>query len=481
MKRGREDPPPNSSGFASSTSSPPAKKPSNPQAASPSPPTSSPSTSSNPRPPPPSSSSSATQGMPKVQDALGYLDKVKCFARGTLVRLYDGSTRPVEAVQPGLQLMGDDSTPRTVGHLTCGRAAMYRVTPALKSQSPFTVNGAHILVLRVARAPRMVSGAGRRGWAVQWWEVDTDNAVRLQVERLSSRAAAATRCAALHRTDASAVWEVAVDDFLRAPAALQRQCSLALSPAVTFVNAQWPRLQSVLSAVLGQEASQPQVEWAAWYLGLWLAAGTALSEWVPSGGRMTDAQRRVIDRVEECRQLFAGMEDSGTVPRHLLQAYGLLDNPHVPHAWLCDSLEVRRCILAGAADGSETNRATGACHISAQSPAVSAGYQLLASSLGLNSDVAGGGKLAVTSGLEDVAPYSVTGLKQRLQRSGMDSAARQCAFSLTAQGEDEYFGFSVYGGSSFRFLLADFTVTHNVSQHNSVANLASSRYAAISL
>ena len=35
----------------------------------------------------------------------------KCLVKGTLVRMFDGSTKPVENVCVGDLLMGDDSTP----------------------------------------------------------------------------------------------------------------------------------------------------------------------------------------------------------------------------------------------------------------------------------------------------------------------------------------------------------------------------------
>ena len=75
----------------------------------------------------------------------------KCWAAGTQLYRADGSLVAVEHVQEGDALMGDDSTPRVVqkGSATHGTAPMYTVTPRSKCAArPFTVNGAHILVLR---------------------------------------------------------------------------------------------------------------------------------------------------------------------------------------------------------------------------------------------------------------------------------------------------------------------------------------------
>jgi len=49
----------------------------------------------------------------------------KCFGLGTEIYMYDGSTKKVEDIIVGDQLMGIDSTPRTVLSLANGREQMY--------------------------------------------------------------------------------------------------------------------------------------------------------------------------------------------------------------------------------------------------------------------------------------------------------------------------------------------------------------------
>lgn len=69
-----------------------------------------------------------------------------CHAKGTMILMADGSTKPVEAIVVGDKLMGPDSCPRTVLRLCRGRQPMYRITP--KKRAPFVVNRDHILALR---------------------------------------------------------------------------------------------------------------------------------------------------------------------------------------------------------------------------------------------------------------------------------------------------------------------------------------------
>ena len=109
------------------------------------------------------------------------MDFVKCFARGTRVRLYNGDTIAVENVAVGQQLMGDDSTPRTVTALAQGRAPMFTISPIEGGAQPFTVNGAHILVLvnNVKPLIRHSDSHYQKPWTIEGYEVSTaDNIMR---------------------------------------------------------------------------------------------------------------------------------------------------------------------------------------------------------------------------------------------------------------------------------------------------------------
>ena len=70
----------------------------------------------------------------------------KCFAKGTKIRMYDGSVKNIEHIGNGELVMGDDSTPRTTYGITSGRERMYRIVP--NSGEPFECNESHILSLK---------------------------------------------------------------------------------------------------------------------------------------------------------------------------------------------------------------------------------------------------------------------------------------------------------------------------------------------
>lgn len=70
----------------------------------------------------------------------------KCLAPGTLVLMYNGMVKPVEKIQVGELLMGDDSTPREVLSTCSGMEDMYQIKQT--AGDTYTVNESHILSLK---------------------------------------------------------------------------------------------------------------------------------------------------------------------------------------------------------------------------------------------------------------------------------------------------------------------------------------------
>ena len=68
-----------------------------------------------------------------------------CHAKGTLIRMFDGSVKKVEDIKVGNLLMGPDSKSRKVLELKNGSQMMYKITPT--KSKPFVVNKDHILHL----------------------------------------------------------------------------------------------------------------------------------------------------------------------------------------------------------------------------------------------------------------------------------------------------------------------------------------------
>lgn len=81
---------------------------------------------------------------------LGQAGSGKCFGRGTLIMMYDGRVKPVESINIGDILMGDDSTARTVLNLARGEEELYQLS---YKNGSVCVTRDHILCLKYDRLP----------------------------------------------------------------------------------------------------------------------------------------------------------------------------------------------------------------------------------------------------------------------------------------------------------------------------------------
>ena len=437
----------------------------------------------------------------------------KCFARSTRVRLVSGETIAVEHIVGGEQLMGDDGTPRTVtpGSLIHGRGTMYRISPLWAGARPFTVNGAHILVLVNNRKPclekrtRQTRTQGRTTrWQVAEWKVTTDN--RMSKAYRGSYATRQMAVAKLNRILAAGweplEWEVSVEEYLRASAEARKHCKLIACRAIAFTNPLLSSLHGVLADVLNGPPSAAQLEYMAWWLGIWLTNGHSGCASISQGGALSSLHHhhifaRLLDYQrlfnEPVAQAFDKASTGGwpvywfgygtnSVAGSVLRAYGLIDNKHVPRAFICDSIDVRRRLMAGLIDSDGYYTATNVYEIRATHRHVIDGYKELAATLGLrNSAVCPhlsinqqmgeqyqGLRIHISGPMWDVVQHCVGTHKQcpRPDTVGYvtkSEGSRCYGFTITELEEEEYFGFAVHGGTNRRFLLDDYTVTHNVS------------------
>ena len=435
----------------------------------------------------------------------------------------------MEDVVEGMQLMGDDSTPRTVcaGSIIRGRGRLYRVEPQWEGVAPFIVNGAHILVVVNHQRPHLRCLLDGRLWCARWWQLDTDGSQMrwMQSTWRSEEAAAAEVRRRLHRW-APIEWHVSVEHFLQCDAAMRAACRMFTAKAVSF-HSDLPTLHHLLTSIIGAPPSTQQLHNAAWRIGVWtarghwhdaapvnhsapLSAAAASSAPCPSSSPTSLAVHRhlkqlhdsgVDDRLSHLRPYAPPFHDCDSpldpsqeprLFRVLLQLYGLLSNPHIPCAWICDSIDVRCRILAGMMDGSPCHCDSHPSHLgpalSSDVKAVVEGCKELAASLGLRTgavhscscgrcgEVEGKRQLQsprhrrffvrISGELHRVLQHCVSpswkGGAHAAVLAGEEASMRSFRFSIAALQEGEYHGFTV-AGANHRFLLRDYTVTHNTA------------------
>lgn len=344
----------------------------------------------------------------------------KCLGKDTPVLLYDGRVVPVQDVQVGDLLMGPDSQPRKVLSLAQGREMLYRIIP-IKGDS-YVVNESHILSLKI-------TGTGGK--------------------RVSGHLE-------------HSIVNLSVKEYLRESRTF-RHCAKGWRTGVTFPE---------------QPISECLPPYA---LGVWLGDGycripaitTADAEVADSWRNLAEASGMDV-RVEigrNCQNLHI------TSHKHkghnsvliALQSYGLIQNKHIPHAYLVNSRDRRLDILAGLldTDGYYDGKSY---QIVVKSSQLARDVLFLCRSLGfaayarrvLKSNKSSGftgeyHSISISGNLDEI-PCRVK--RRQAQARQQKKTVLLTGIRVEPIGDGDYYGFEIAGPDRL-FLLGDFTVTHN--------------------
>jgi hypothetical protein len=77
----------------------------------------------------------------------------KCLGKNTPVIMYDGSTKMVQNIKVGDEIMGDDSTSRNILSTCTGKETMYKIIQS--NGDDYIVNKSHILSLKLLKNPKI--------------------------------------------------------------------------------------------------------------------------------------------------------------------------------------------------------------------------------------------------------------------------------------------------------------------------------------
>ncbi len=351
----------------------------------------------------------------EVVTALFSRQSGKCLAKGTRVLMFDGSTKAVEDIMVGDRLMGDDSTARTVLSLARGTENLWEVKPRCDYAESFTVNESHILSLKKKDkqgSATYVDLPLTRYQKCQDWEKDS---------KFSSYKVA------VNYPDA----EVGIDPYWLG---LWLGDGNSRSTTITCGDFEIGEYVQSYASSLGMRLSVYEEKGA--------CAGFAIVNWSPWRFRPNSLVKQ-------------------------LERYGLLQNKHVPLDYLANSRAKRLDLLAGIIDtgGSKTKFGF---EITLTNHRLASDVQSLARSLGyrcsLKRRVAAcqtgacsvAWRLSLYGELWEV-PVKVA--RKKFTSKQLREDPRSFGFDLVPKGKGNYYGFVI--DKNHRFLLADYTVTHN--------------------
>ena len=350
----------------------------------------------------------------------------KCNSRGTPIMLSNGKIKMVENIVVGDKLMGDDSKPRTVLSLARGREMMYEIKPT-KGDS-YTVNESHILSLRCS----FTKGKYKKNQII----------------------------------------DICVKDYLQLPKYIKETMLKGYKVKVEFPEKEVLMDPYILGCWLGDGTSRyPQI--------------TSIDEPIISSfKKYAESLGLVVNQGigkesisyyasfgKKNRKGFSGSKGKNPFLNYL-QHYNLVLNKHIPHVYKCNSRDIQLKVLAGIIDSDGSLCYNGCYDIVQKRENLLDDIIYIARSLGFAAYKKKCTKSCMYKGEKRTGTYYRTTIhgegveeipvKIKRKKSGkrkQKKNALNVGITVIKKEVDNYYGFEIDGNR--RFLLGDFTVTHN--------------------
>lgn len=361
-----------------------------------------------------------------------------CHAIGSKVLTADGNVVAVENVHVGDRLLGMDGTPRRVIAVHHGEKPCYEITPT--KGNPFVVTEDHVLSL-VKTTIRRDGFPSQAGGGI----VDVSVKDYICKSRTFKHR---------HKLFRSSMLDFPVEE-----------ASLPIPPYIVGVLLGDGGLRHAINVTTAEPEVLGELRSYAASLGYALRAEPAglANTWIfqtGEGGRKGSRLRRMLAQT--------GLLGCGSGEKH------------IPRQYLTASAFHRLELLAGLVDTDGSKSSNGSCDYVTKSPRLADGICFLCRSLGLAAyshpcektiksiGFRGTYYRVSISGDLSVIPTRVPRRKfgARLQKKSV----LRTGFSARPVGAREYFGFTVDGDN--RYLLDDFTVTHNCGKTIVFSHLA---------
>ena len=383
----------------------------------------------------------------------------KCMKIDTPIIMYDGTIKMVQDIQVGDLLMGDDSTPRKVLSLARGIDDMYDIIPVKGDK--YTVNKEHILVLKNTKKEAWIRNR-LSTFDVIWWENNNENSKTFNNE-----------------TDAHLFLEKIKDKH-------QQFTEIEVKNYIKQSNNFKHHFKGYRVPV---EFPHIDLEIDPYMIGIWLGDGTA------SQPEITTQDSTIIKYFKENLQQYKcylqyesnksnnelkyRINGNGTGNNgcnyflNILKKYDLINNKHIPHIFKCNSRSNQLKLLAGLLDSDGSYyRGVYEFSQSLEHEQIIDDVIFLCRSLGFacyknkkttswqHNGVKNYGEawriIISGSGLEEI-PVLCKRKKAEPRKQIKDALVT--GIKVKYVNKDEYYGFTIDG--NHRYLLSDFTVTHN--------------------
>ena len=392
----------------------------------------------------------------------------KCHAKGTKIMMHDGSIKLVEEIKEGELLMGDDSKPRKVLSLANGIDKMYDIIPVKGDK--YTVNEDHILCLRVSGFPKICHNQHKNNtnFNIQWIEnnifqsktfsyniiKNNQNEMKVEAERFYENIKFQT-------TTQDNIIEISVKNYLLLS---EKKKSLLKGYKVPIDFS-----ENILPF------DDPYM------IGYWLGDGTSRDSAITCqdstvlhyfAHNLAKYKLALFHRSEYTYGISGSGKVNGNILFTTLKKLNLINNKHIPSIYLFNSRENRMKLLAGLLDSDGYLNKEGNCfEFSQKNENMIDDVIFLVRSLGFacyksekktswNYKGINFGKsyrINISGSDIEKIPTKIPRKKANLRNQKKDVLVT--GIQVKYKNDDEYYGFTLDGNG--RYLLSDFTVTHN--------------------
>ena len=390
-----------------------------------------------------------------------YTGAGKCLGKDMPILMYDGTIKLVQDIEVGEQIMGDDSTPRKVLSLARGREIMYKVQP--KKGDGYIVNESHILSLKY-------------------------NINLSKIKRKND------------------ILDISVLDYLNLP------------KSYTSITTGGRLLSGYRVPIT---FNKKQIEIDPYLFGYWLGDGHSNGPCITT--QESSVIKYMVDCFKTKHTTlylkYTGYQydyrinsidpktfNQSNILLNFLRQYNLIKNKHIPHHYLCNSRENQMALLAGILDSDGYYTGKNCYEITQKNEKLLDDIVYLCRSLGFcahkrkimkkcynsytdgvktpkegtyfTTNIGGigldeipvlcprkkcGKRITPQDGEFKAAPRSGADLNSisdaRISEADSESNVLKYSFDLQKLEVDDYYGFEIDGNR--RFVLGDFTVTHN--------------------
>lgn len=383
----------------------------------------------------------------------------KCHAKDTPILMYDGSIKLVQDIEIGDTIMGDDSTPRKVTNLGRGRDIMYNIVPTGRGET-YTVNSEHILCLKQSGIGCIRVKHRQDTPAFQTRRFDS-NEKTLKYKTFETYEEAEGYLNSFKEEDN--ITEISVKDYLN---------------LTTEVKKNWLKGYRT-----GVEFPSKSIEFDPYILGVWLGDGTsskaeitnqdaAVLGYLHTHLRKYDLMLNFSERYSYRIISMDSRKKGGNYMLEFLKKHNLLNNKHIPDVYKINDRDIRLNVLAGLIDTDGTLQHNG-FEITQKNKQLADDIVFLARSLGFTANMSECEKSCQYLGETRTGTYyrihiwgDLSEVPVRIQRKKANIRLQEknhlvYGFDVKCVGEGDYYGFTLDGNQ--RYLMGDFTVTHNTS------------------